>query len=178
MLLLLVQVIGKTHLGAARWLQFGPIGLQPSEIMKIGLVLALARFYHGLPSASARWSWWLLVPAAMIAVPALLVAKQPDLGTAILLAATGGAVVMLAGLSLRAIAVAVAGVIPAVVLAWALYAFNLLSTGPVLVLFFLNLMVMGWAVALAVISLILRHGAGAEAFARAGRPAEPATVVS
>ena len=58
-----------------------------------------------------------------------------------------------------------AGVIPAVVLAWALYAFNLLSTGPVLVLFFLNLMVMGWAVALGVISLILRHGAGAEALA-------------
>ena len=55
--------------------------------------------------------------------------------------------------------------IPAVVLAWALYAFNLLSTGPVLVLFFLNLMVMGWAVALGVISLILRHGAGAEALA-------------
>ncbi len=58
-----------------------------------------------------------------------------------------------------------AGVIPAVLLAWALYAFNLLSAGPVLVLFFLNLMVMGWAVALAVISLILRHGAGAEALA-------------
>ena len=58
-----------------------------------------------------------------------------------------------------------AGVIPAVLLAWALYAFNLFSAGPVLVLFFLNLMVMGWAVALGVISLILRHGAGAEALA-------------
>ena len=58
-----------------------------------------------------------------------------------------------------------AGVIPAIALAWVLYAFNLLSTGPVLVLFFANLMVMGWAVALGVISLILRHGAGAEALA-------------
>ncbi len=57
------------------------------------------------------------------------------------------------------------GVIPAVLLAWALYAFNLFSIGPVLVLFFANLMMMGWAVALAVVSLILRHGAGAEALA-------------
>lgn len=58
-----------------------------------------------------------------------------------------------------------AGVIPAALLAWALYAFNLFALGPVLVLFFANLMVMGWAVALAVVSLILRHGAGAEALA-------------
>lgn len=58
-----------------------------------------------------------------------------------------------------------AGVMPAALLAWALYAFNLFALGPVLVLFFLNLMVMGWAVALAVVSLILRHGAGAEALA-------------
>ncbi len=57
------------------------------------------------------------------------------------------------------------GVIPAALLAWALYAFNLFALGPVLVLFFMNLMVMGWAVALAVVSLILRHGAGAEALA-------------
>jgi len=57
------------------------------------------------------------------------------------------------------------GVIPAILLAWALYAFNLFELGPVLVLFFANLMVMGWAVSLAVISLILRHGSGAEALA-------------
>lgn len=57
------------------------------------------------------------------------------------------------------------GVIPAVLLAWALYAFNLFALGPVLVLFFANLMIMGWAVSLGVVSLILRHGAGAEALA-------------
>lgn len=57
------------------------------------------------------------------------------------------------------------GVIPAILLAWALYAFNLFALGPVLVLFFANLMVMGWAVSLGVVSLILRHGAGAEALA-------------
>jgi ABC-2 type transport system permease protein len=57
------------------------------------------------------------------------------------------------------------GVLPAIGLAWLMYAFNLFALGPVLVLFFLNLMVMGWWVALAVLSLILRHGAGAEALA-------------
>jgi len=58
-----------------------------------------------------------------------------------------------------------AGVLPAVLLAWALYAFNLFALGPVLILFALNLMAMGWWVSLGVVSLILRHGAGAEALA-------------
>lgn len=57
------------------------------------------------------------------------------------------------------------GVIPAMLLAWALYAFNMFALGPVLVLFFINLMIMGWAVALGVVSLVLRHGAGAEPLA-------------
>jgi ABC-2 type transport system permease protein len=59
----------------------------------------------------------------------------------------------------------VLGVAPAILLAWGLYAFNLFALGPVLVLFFANLMVMGWWVALGVVSLILRHGAGAEPLA-------------
>jgi ABC-2 type transport system permease protein len=58
-----------------------------------------------------------------------------------------------------------AGVLPAILVAWVLYAYNLFALGPVVVLFFVNLMIMGWAVALAVVSLILRHGAGAEALA-------------
>lgn len=58
-----------------------------------------------------------------------------------------------------------AGVLPAILIAWALYAYNLFALGPVLVLFFANLMIMGWWVSLGVVSLILRHGAGAEALA-------------
>jgi len=57
------------------------------------------------------------------------------------------------------------GVVPAILIAWALYAFNLFSIGPMVVFFFANLMIMGWWVALGVVSLILRHGAGAEALA-------------
>jgi len=59
----------------------------------------------------------------------------------------------------------VMGVAPAIALAWVLYAYNLFTLGPILVVFFANLMVMGWWVALGVVSLILRHGAGAESLA-------------
>ena len=113
-LLIGVELMGDVSLGAQRWLQLGPIRIQPSEIMKIGVVLALARFYHGLSADKARWSWWLLIPAALIGLPALLVAHQPDLGTAVLIAATGGTVVVLAGLSWRAIAAAVIGALVAI----------------------------------------------------------------
>jgi rod shape determining protein RodA len=114
LLLLAVPIVGETSLGARRWLNLHVVRIQPSEIMKIGLVLALARFYHGLSAAEARLSWKLLIPAAMILVPVALVAKQPDLGTAILLAATGGAVMILAGLSMRLVAVASLGAVVAV----------------------------------------------------------------
>ena len=113
LLLMAVMVVGHHALGATRWLSVGHIHFQPSEVMKISLVLALARFYHGLSAKNAKLSWWLLIPAAMIGAPVLLVAKQPDLGTAILLAATGAAVVILAGLSLRLLAVCGAAAIPA-----------------------------------------------------------------
>jgi ABC-2 type transport system permease protein len=59
----------------------------------------------------------------------------------------------------------IAGVLPAILVAWALYAYNLFALGPILVLFFANLMIMGWWVALGVVALILRHGAGAEPLA-------------
>jgi len=112
-MLLGVEVAGDISLGAKRWLALGVLRFQPSEIMKIGLVLALARFYHALSADDARLSWKLLLPLGMIGVPALLVAHQPDLGTAILLSATGLAVMMLAGLSLRLIAIGTVGVLAA-----------------------------------------------------------------
>jgi len=111
-LLVAVDLVGDISLGAQRWLQLGPVRFQPSEVMKIGLVLALARYYHGLSADSARLSWRLLIPAAMIVVPFLLVAKQPDLGTGILIVATGGAIMVLAGLDWRVMA---AGAVAALV---------------------------------------------------------------
>jgi len=111
LLLMAVMVVGHHALGAQRWLQAGPIQIQPSEIMKIGLVLALARFYHSASGRTARWSWWLLWPALLILMPVALIFKQPDLGTAILVALTGGMVMILGGLSWRVIAAGVLGAV-------------------------------------------------------------------
>jgi rod shape determining protein RodA len=110
LMLIAVAVVGESSLGAKRWLDIGVGRFQPSEVMKIGLVLALARFYHGITADEARLSWKLFIPAAMIGLPVALVVKQPDLGTAILLAATGGAIVVLAGLSWKIIAAGIAAV--------------------------------------------------------------------
>ena len=114
LLLVAVDLVGRTTMGAQRWLQLGPVGIQPSEIMKIGVVLALARFYHGLSGKSAQLSWWLLVPAMLILMPVGLVAKQPDLGTALLILMTGGTIMILAGLSWRLIALGVLGAVAVV----------------------------------------------------------------
>ena len=115
-LLVAVEAIGDIRLGAQRWLSLGPLGsFQPSEVMKLGIVLALARFYHGISADDARFSWWLLIPVAMIGAPVLLVAHQPDLGTAMLIAMTGLAIVILAGLSWRVIAAGVTLALAAVV---------------------------------------------------------------
>lgn len=113
-LLICVELFGYTAMGATRWLDLGFTRIQPSEIMKIGIVLALARWYHGVSAQEARFHWKLLVPLAMLAAPVLLVAKQPDLGTAMLIALTGAAVMFMAGLSWKLILSALAGVAAAV----------------------------------------------------------------
>ena len=104
LLLVAVEAVGDVRLGAQRWLSIGPFSFQPSEVMKLGIVLALARLYHGVSAQRARLSWWLLIPAIMIGLPVLLVAHQPDLGTAMLIALTGAVLVVLAGLSWKVIA--------------------------------------------------------------------------
>jgi len=115
-LLLLVLMIeftplGYTAGGAKNWLNLGFIRIQPAEFVKIGLVLALARWYHGHSAQDARWSWKLLIPAGMIGVPFLLVAKQPDLGSAMVIGLTGAAVMFMAGLSWRVIAAGAAAAV-------------------------------------------------------------------
>ncbi len=118
-LLFLVLLIEFTPLGyvaggAKNWLNLGFIRIQPAEFMKLGLVLALARWYHSHSAQDARWSWKLLVPVAMIGVPFLLVAKQPDLGSAMVIGLTGAAIMFVAGLSWRAIAAAVTAAVVAI----------------------------------------------------------------
>ena len=115
-LLVMVLMIEFTPLGyvaggARNWLNLGVIRIQPAEFMKLGLVLALARWYHNHSAQDARWSWKLLIPAGMIGLPFILVAKQPDLGSAMIIGLTGGAVMFLAGLSWRVIAAGAAAAV-------------------------------------------------------------------
>jgi rod shape determining protein RodA len=117
-LLIIVQVAGHVGLGADRWIQIGPVQLQPSEFMKIALVLALARYLHGLGVEDVSRPKRLLIPLVMILAPAILVLKQPNLGTATILIADGFSLLFLAGLSWWWIGPTFAGVVGSVPIVW------------------------------------------------------------
>lgn len=109
-LLVLVEFFGVIGMGAQRWISLGPIQIQPSEVMKVALVMALASYYAWLDPARASRPLWLVPPLLLILAPVGLVLIQPNLGTSILLVAGGGAVMFLAGVSLWYFAAAVASV--------------------------------------------------------------------
>ena len=92
-----VEVAGEIGMGAQRWIDLGIFQLQPSELMKIALVLALARYFHGLTYEDVARPHFLLVPLAMVAAPVVLVLRQPDLGTAGMILLGSGAIFFLAG---------------------------------------------------------------------------------
>ena len=96
-LLVSVEIVGIKGMGAQRWLDFGFFRLQPSEVMKITLVLVLAAYYDWLPQKQTSSPIWVAVPLILIAFPAFLVLRQPDLGTALLLVVGGGAMMFMAG---------------------------------------------------------------------------------
>ncbi len=108
-LLVLVEFFGVVGMGAQRWIDLGFMRLQPSELMKITLVMMLAAYYDWLDLAKTSRPLWLAIPALLILVPVALVLKQPDLGTAILLLAGGGFVVFLAGVHWAYFAAVIAG---------------------------------------------------------------------
>ena len=96
-LLVAVDLFGAVGMGAQRWIELGSFRLQPSELMKITLVMMLAAYYDWLPAKKTSRPLWVLLPLLLIIVPTFLVLKQPDLGTAILLMAAGGGLMFLAG---------------------------------------------------------------------------------
>src|SRR3546814_7549558 len=91
--------MGDIGMGAQRWIDLGVVRLQPSEMMTVALILALARYFHGLSGEEVGRPLLLLLPAGMALAPAALVMKQPDLGTAGMLLMGGGAVFFCAGVS-------------------------------------------------------------------------------
>lgn len=118
LLLLGVELMGMAHLGAQRWINLGPVELQPSELMKLALILALAKFMHGQSVEDISKPLRLMIPLAMIAMPAVLVALQPNLGTTIILTLDGCSLLFLAGLSWWWIVPVVTAVAAAVPVAW------------------------------------------------------------
>lgn len=97
--LIAVELVGTVGMGAQRWIDLGFIRLQPSELMKVALILALARYYDWLPQEKTSRPLWVMPPLVLTLIPVALVLRQPDLGTAILLTAGGATMMFLAGVS-------------------------------------------------------------------------------
>ena len=118
LLLVAVDVVGHVGLGAQRWISIGPLDLQPSELMKIALVLALARYLHGKSTEEVSKPIPLAIGLAMIGIPAIFVVLQPNLGTTLIIVADGCSLLFLAGLSWWWIAPTLGAAAAAVPLAW------------------------------------------------------------
>ncbi len=101
LLLIGVEILGQVGGGSQRWLEVGPIRIQPSELMKPTVVLVLASYFHTLPVAMIGTWRALIPPAGLMALPMLLVLLQPDLGTTLAIALCGAVVLFLAGLPAR-----------------------------------------------------------------------------
>ena len=101
LLLVFVKYFGLTSSGSQRWLSLYFINLQPSELMKIGLILFLAKYYHRISSGDVNRAKYLLYPLIALIAPVILVVTQPDLGTAFLIAVGGVIVVWLAGVKMK-----------------------------------------------------------------------------
>jgi rod shape determining protein RodA len=114
-LLILVEIMGETNMGAQRWIDLGFMQFQPSEMMKFTLVMLLAAYYDGLDHRKVSRPLYVLVPALLIAAPAVLVFYQPNLGTALLLLLAGAAVMFAAGVSLWYFGAVLALVVAAIV---------------------------------------------------------------
>jgi len=99
-LLLIVHFFGVVGMGAQRWIDIGFMRLQPSELMKVALVMMLATYYDWLPDRRVSRPLWVLVPVVLILAPAALVYLEPNLGTTLMLVVAGAGVMFAAGLSL------------------------------------------------------------------------------
>ena len=117
-LLIVVEVGGHVGMGAQRWINLGFMKLQPSELMKIALVLALARYFHSSSLQSIETTKGIIAPALMVLFPAFLVMTQPDLGTALMLVFTAGAMFFAVGVQLWKFGIIILGALISMPIAW------------------------------------------------------------
>jgi rod shape determining protein RodA len=99
-LLLGVEFFGTVRMGAQRWLEIGPLRIQPSEMAKITVIMMMAAYYDWLDVKKTSHPLWVGLAAVLILIPAFLTLKQPDLGTALLIGGAGVLVMFAAGISL------------------------------------------------------------------------------
>ncbi|MBQ8661460.1 MAG: rod shape-determining protein RodA [Alphaproteobacteria bacterium] len=118
LLLIVVEVGGHVGMGAQRWINLGFMKLQPSELMKIAMVLALARYFHATSLQNIETMRGIITPLLMVLLPALLVMTQPDLGTALMLLFTAGAMFFAVGVQLWKFGVVLLGAIISMPIAW------------------------------------------------------------
>ena len=100
-LLFVVDFYGVTAAGSKRWLSLFFINIQPSELMKVALIIFLAKYYYKIPSQNVVNLKYTIVPFFALLIPVFLVASQPDLGTALLIAISGLAVIWLTGFRIK-----------------------------------------------------------------------------
>lgn len=117
-LLVAVEIAGFVGMGAQRWIALGFLNVQPSEVMKMALILALARYFHGLTVEEVGNPFRLFLPLAMVLAPVGLVMRQPDLGTALILLMASGALFFLAGVRWWKFALVGAGGLAAIPIGW------------------------------------------------------------
>ncbi len=117
-LLIGVEIMGEIGMGAQRWIDLGVIQLQPSELMKVVLVLALARYFHGLTWVEVGNPLNLVPPLLMVGLPVALVLRQPDLGTAVMITMGAGGIFFLAGVRLWKFVTLIVAALAAVPIAW------------------------------------------------------------
>ena len=117
-LLIAVEIMGVIGMGAQRWINLGFVQMQPSEIMKIALVLALARYFHGRSLEEICHLTQLIFPLIMVLAPVFLLLRQPDLGTAIMLMMTGGLIFFLAGVRAWYFGLVISAILAALPVGW------------------------------------------------------------
>lgn len=113
-----VELGGTIGMGAQRWIDLGAVNLQPSELMKVALVLALARYFHGSNIEEIGRPLFLLPPMLMVAAPTMLVLRQPDLGTAVMLVIGSGAIFFVAGVRIWKFAVLLVATLISAPISW------------------------------------------------------------
>ncbi len=117
-LLVIVDLVGHVGMGAQRWINLGFFNLQPSELAKIAVAMALARYFHDIGVDGARRFRNLFIPALIMAVPVVLILLQPNLGTSLIVIFMSVAVFFVAGVSLWLFIIGAGAAVAAVPLAW------------------------------------------------------------